>query len=80
MPVIDGYAHDHGGVTPIFVFVDSGGRFNNDTECVDGPRGNSADHLTKDVRPYVISQFGASSTRQTGGWWGGRWVAPAPST
>jgi S-formylglutathione hydrolase FrmB len=61
MPVIDGYAHDNGGVAPIFVFVDSGGRFNNDTECVDGPRGNSADHLTKDVRPYVISQFGASA-------------------
>ena len=61
MPAIDGYAHDHGGATPIFVFVDSGGRFNNDTECVNGPRGNSADHLTKDVRPYVISQFGAST-------------------
>ena len=61
MPVIDGYAHDHGGVAPIFVFVDSGGQFNNDTECVDGPRGNSADHLTEDVRPYVISQFGASA-------------------
>ena len=51
----------HGGVAPVFVFVDSGGRFNNDTECVNGPRGNAADHLTKDVRPYVISQFGASS-------------------
>ncbi|MCV7230596.1 alpha/beta hydrolase-fold protein [Mycolicibacterium komossense] len=61
MPVIDSYAHNNAGVAPIFVFVDSGGRFNNDTECVDGPRGNSADHLTKDVRPYVISQFGASS-------------------
>ncbi len=61
MPVIDDYAHNHGGVAPIFVFVDAGGRFNNDTECVDGPRGNAADHLTKDVRPYVISQFGASS-------------------
>ncbi|CAN5608031.1 alpha/beta hydrolase-fold protein [soil metagenome] len=58
-PVIDGYAHNNGGVAPIFVFVDSGGQFNNDTECVDGPRGDSADHLTKDVRPYVISQFGA---------------------
>jgi S-formylglutathione hydrolase FrmB len=60
-PVIDSYAHNNGGVAPIFVFVDSGGRFNNDTECVNGPRGNSADHLTKDVRPYVISQFGAST-------------------
>jgi S-formylglutathione hydrolase FrmB len=61
MPVIDGYAHNNGGVSPIFVFVDSGGQFNNDTECVNGPRGNSADHLTKDVRPYVISQFGAAA-------------------
>jgi S-formylglutathione hydrolase FrmB len=61
MPVIDAYAHDHGGLAPIFVFADSGGRFNNDTECVNGPRGDSADHLTKDVRPYVISQFGASA-------------------
>ena len=34
---------------------------NNDTECVNGPGGNAADHLTKDVRPYVISQFGASA-------------------
>lgn len=61
MPVIDGYADQHGTLAPIFVFVDAGGRFNNDTECVNGPRGNAADHLTKDVRPYVISQFGASA-------------------
>ena len=60
MPIIDGYAQSHGGHAPIFVFVDAGGSFNNDTECVNGPRGNSADHLTGDVRPYVISQFGAS--------------------
>ncbi|MDG3008941.1 hypothetical protein G4X40_02125 [Rhodococcus sp. D2-41] len=61
IPVIDGYAQSHGGQAPILVFVDAGGSFNNDTECVDGPRGNSAGHLTEDVRPYVISHFGASS-------------------
>jgi S-formylglutathione hydrolase FrmB len=61
IPVIDGYAKQHGGAAPVFVFVDSSGSFNNDTECVNGPRGNAADHLTKDVRPYVISQYGASS-------------------
>ncbi len=60
MPIIDGYAQSHGGQAPIFVFVDSGGSFNNDTECVNGPRGDSADHLTKDVRPYVVDHFGAS--------------------
>ena len=60
MPIIDGYAQSHGGQAPIFVFVDSGGSFNNDTECVNGPRGNAADHLVKDVRPYVVDHFGAS--------------------
>ncbi|MFN8069865.1 MAG: alpha/beta hydrolase-fold protein [Mycolicibacterium insubricum] len=62
MPIIDDFTADHGGKAPILVFVDAGGSFNNDTECVNGPRGNAADHLTKDVRPYVISQFGASAS------------------
>jgi S-formylglutathione hydrolase FrmB len=60
--VVDGYAKAHAGAAPVLVFVDSSGSFNNDTECVNGPRGNAADHLTKDVRPYVISQFGTSAT------------------
>ncbi len=59
--VVDDYANTHGGAAPVLVFVDSSGSFNNDTECVNGPRGNAADHLTKDVRPYVISQFGTST-------------------
>ena len=42
------------------MFVDSTGAFTNDTECVNGPRGNAADHLTKDVVPYMISNFGVS--------------------
>jgi len=58
---VDDYARRHGGVAPVLVFADSSGSFNNDTECVNGPRGNAADHLVKDVRPYVISQFGVSS-------------------
>ena len=45
------------------MFVDSGGAFNNDTECVNGPRGNAADHLTKDIVPYMISNFGVSTNR-----------------
>ena len=45
---IDKFAAAHGGNAPVFVFVDSGGAFNNDTECVNGPRGNAADHLTKE--------------------------------
>ncbi|GAA4807392.1 alpha/beta hydrolase-fold protein [Actinomycetospora chlora] len=71
IPVADGYAAAHGGVAPILVFVDAGGTFNNDTECVDGPRGAAADHLTRDVVPFVEQRFGASSDpRQWGvvGW------------
>jgi S-formylglutathione hydrolase FrmB len=59
--VIDKFAQAHGGAAPLLVFVDSSGNFNNDTECVNGPRGNAADHMTKEVRPYVVSQFGASA-------------------
>ncbi|HTY28934.1 MAG TPA: alpha/beta hydrolase-fold protein [Mycobacterium sp.] len=57
---IDDFATAHHGYAPVFVFVDSGGSFNNDTECVNGPRGNSADHLTKDVVPFMVSNFGVS--------------------
>ncbi|BBY60613.1 alpha/beta hydrolase [Mycolicibacterium sarraceniae] len=64
---IDDFAAAHHGNAPVFVFVDSGGAFNNDTECVNGPRGNSADHLTKDVVPFMISNFGVSADRANWG-------------
>jgi S-formylglutathione hydrolase FrmB len=64
---IDDFADAHGGSAPVFVFVDSGGAFNNDTECVNGPRGNAADHLTKDVVPFMISRFGVSPNRANWG-------------
>lgn len=57
---IDDFAARHGGNAPLFVFADSGGAFNNDTGCVNGPRGNAGDYLTKDVVPYMISTFGVS--------------------
>jgi S-formylglutathione hydrolase FrmB len=60
---IDDFAAAHGGNAPVFVFVDSGGAFNNDTECVNGARGNAADHLTKDVVPFMVSQYGVSPNR-----------------
>jgi S-formylglutathione hydrolase FrmB len=56
----DEFAAAHGGNAPVMVFVDAGGAFNNDTECVNGPRGKSADHLTKDVVPFMVSHFGVS--------------------
>jgi S-formylglutathione hydrolase FrmB len=57
---IDDLAAAHDGNAPVFVFVDSGGAFNNDTECVNGSRGNAADHLTRDVAPFMVSRFGVS--------------------
>ena len=57
----DDFAAAHDGNAPILVFVDTSGKFSNDTECVNGVRGNAADHLTKDVVPYVISHFGVSA-------------------
>lgn len=57
---VDSYAQTHGGQAPILVFVDAGGSFDNDTECVDGPRGNAASHLVDDVRPYVVSTYESS--------------------
>lgn len=57
---IDDFASRNGGNAPVFVFADSGGAFNNDTECVNGVRGNAADHLTKDVVPYLVEHFGVS--------------------
>jgi len=57
---IDDFASRHGGNAPVFVFVDSGGAFNNDTECVNGIRGNAADHLTKDVVGFMTQSFSVS--------------------
>lgn len=63
---IDGFATAHGGNAPVLVFVDATGAFSNDTECVNGVRGNVADHLTKDVVPYLVSNFGVQPDRD--GW------------
>ena len=57
---LDRFAAVHYGNTPVVVFPDTTGKFDNDTECVNGPRGNAADHLVKDVVPYLISNFHVS--------------------
>ncbi|MFI5510612.1 alpha/beta hydrolase-fold protein [Mycobacterium sp. NPDC051804] len=55
------FAAAHGGNAPVVVFPDTTGSLSNDTECVNGPRGNAADHLMKDVVPFIISEFGVSA-------------------
>lgn len=64
---VDSFAAAHHGEAPVLVFVDSNGSFKNDTECVNGSRGNAADHLTKDVVPYMVSNFGVSPDRSNWG-------------
>ncbi|MFJ4653445.1 alpha/beta hydrolase [Nocardia sp. NPDC088792] len=62
LPALDTYATKHDGWAPILVFVDTGGTFTNDTECVNGPRDNVATHLTQDVPPYVEKTFGTATS------------------
>ncbi len=63
----DDFAARHGGGAPVLVFVDATGAFRNDTECVNGLRGNAAYHLTKDVVPFMVSNFGVSADRTSWG-------------
>ncbi|NVK78582.1 alpha/beta hydrolase [Streptomyces morookaense] len=57
----DAYARKHHGFTPILVFADASGGFKVDTECVNGPRGQAENHLTRDIPPYVEKTFNASA-------------------
>lgn len=57
---LDAFAATHAGNAPIAVFADATGGFGVDTECVNGSRGNAADHLTADVVPAINVQFAAA--------------------
>lgn len=67
LATLDDFTARHHGNAPVFVFPDVGGTFSTDTECVNGPRGNAADHLIKDVVPYVISTFSVSPKAENWG-------------
>lgn len=64
---VDDFAARHHGFAPTLVFADATGSFDNDTECVNGSRGNAADHLIKDVVPFVVANFGVSADRANWG-------------
>jgi S-formylglutathione hydrolase FrmB len=53
----DAFAAKHNGFAPVLVFADATGGFKIDTECVDGPHGNSEDHLVKDIPPFIEKTF-----------------------
>lgn len=56
----DRYARAHRGLAPIVVFADENGSYLNDSECVDGPRGQAETYLTRDVPSAIIARYGAS--------------------
>jgi S-formylglutathione hydrolase FrmB len=58
----DAFAARHHGRAPILVFADASGGFTVDTECVDGPHGNSETHLVRDVPAYISAHFGVAAT------------------
>lgn len=66
LDVLDKFALSHRGAAPVVVFPDTSGSFTNDTECVNGPRGNAATHITKELVPYVIANFGVNA--EASGW------------
>jgi S-formylglutathione hydrolase FrmB len=55
---LDVFAAAHGGNAPIAVFADATGGFTVDTECVNGVRGNAAQHLSADLINRVDDAFG----------------------
>jgi S-formylglutathione hydrolase FrmB len=63
---LDSFAAAHGGNAPVVVFADATGGFTVDTECVNGNRGNAADHLTAEVIPEVGDMFGLSGPTKWG--------------
>ena len=63
---MDEFARVHRGITPYVFMLDDTGSINNDTECVDSPRGNVETYLTVDVPAYIKSHF--EVTTNSSGW------------
>jgi S-formylglutathione hydrolase FrmB len=59
--IADAFAAAHHGFAPVLVFVDASGGFKVDSECVDGAAGKAADHLLKDIPPFVEKTFGTAT-------------------
>ncbi len=54
---LDNFAKSHDGITPMVFMVDDTGSVDNDTECVDSPRGNIETYLTDDVPNYIRTHY-----------------------
>ncbi len=63
---LDAFAASHDGKAPVAVFADATGGFTVDTECVNGVRGNAADHLSADVLRDVKDTYGLGDQTRWG--------------
>ena len=63
---LDTFAAAHGGNAPVAVFADATGGFTVDTECVNGVRGNAADHLSADLIREVGDMSGLGAHTRWG--------------
>lgn len=59
----DAWSRAHDGIAPILVFPDPNGGALRDTECVNGPLGNSETYLTVDVPAFMHSYFHTLTSR-----------------
>lgn len=60
--ILDTFARNHRGITPLVVALDTTGNPLNDTECVDSPAGNVETYLTVDVPAYIKSHYNVSTS------------------
>lgn len=61
---LDAIARRHHGLAPIVVMPDQLARASNNPMCVDGPLGNSATYLTRDVPTWVQEHLHAATRAQ----------------
>lgn len=64
---LDAHAAKHGGVAPIAIVPDQLGSALQNPMCVDGPLGNSATYLVRDVPHWVRTTFRVSGDRRDWG-------------
>lgn len=60
--IMDKFAAQHLGITPLIFVIDDDGQFYNDTECVDSSRGNVETYLTQDVPNYIKANYRADTS------------------
>lgn len=60
--IMNQFAKNHNGITPLVFVADNIGSLTNDTECVNSPRGNVETYLTVDVPNFIKHNFHVDSS------------------